>query len=62
MTKTFQIAANGIEMGAYAGANADEAISAYIADAGYDSIEDAADVLGQTVEAFLAEITVTEVK
>ena len=45
-------------MGSYEGATRDEAILAYVRDAGYASVEDAAEALGQTREAFLADIDV----
>lgn len=53
---TFQITANGTTMGDYVGATEDEAIAAYVRDAGYASIDDAADACGQSVEAFRADI------
>lgn len=43
--KTYRITVNGHEMGEYPGENEDEAILAYIRDAGYDSLDDVASVL-----------------
>jgi len=59
MTKTFKIEAwNSISN--YKADTPEAAILAYVTDAGYSSIDDAADVCGQSVEEFLADITVTE--
>lgn len=55
---TFTITANGIEMGTYEAADEQAAILAYVQDAGYSSVADAADVLCQTEDEFLADITV----
>lgn len=61
MNSNFRISANSTDMGVYQGATAEEAIKAYIADAGYSSIEAAADACSQTVEEFLSDITTEEV-
>lgn len=57
---TFTIIANGTDMGIFIASTREECISAYVADAGYSSVEEAAEVLSQTVEQFLAELTVSE--
>lgn len=57
----YQITANAIT-GTYEAASEQEAIKAYLADAGYDTVEIAAEVCGQTVEEFLDDISVTELK
>jgi hypothetical protein len=57
---SYTITANGKTMGTYEGATRDEAILAYVRDAGYASVEDAAETLGQTAEAFLAALVVDE--
>lgn len=59
-TTKYSISVNGIDMGIYEGSSKDEAILAYIKDAGYRSIEDAAAALSQSVERFRAELAVTE--
>lgn len=59
---TYQITANGIEMGTYDAVSADAAILAYVNDAGYTTVADAAEVCGQSVDEFLADITATETK
>ncbi|MDD5062961.1 MAG: hypothetical protein PHN44_11850 [Candidatus Marinimicrobia bacterium] len=58
--RTFKIIANDVEMGAYQANSSMEAVAAYVQDAGYKSIEDAADVCKQTVEEFLGDLTVSE--
>jgi len=58
---TFNIIANGTEMGTYEGTDADAAVEAYARDAGYKSASDAATSLGQSVESFRAELRVVEV-
>ena len=55
---SYTITANGTTMGTYEGATRDEAILAYVRDAGYASVEDAAEALSMTREAFLADIDV----
>lgn len=55
---TFIITANDIEMGSYEGATEREAVLAYVRDAGYETIAEAADATGQTEAEFLAEILV----
>lgn len=59
MSKTFRISVNATEA-TFEADTADDAILAYVHEAGYRSIEDAADVCGQSVEEFLSDITVTE--
>lgn len=59
MTKTYTITANAIEA-SYEAENSDAAILAYVIDAGYASIEEAAEVCGKSVEDFLADIHVVE--
>ena len=58
-TTRYTIEANAIFC-EYDGLTAEDAIARYIADAGYSTVEDAADVCGQTVEEFLKDITTTE--
>ncbi|WP_179505643.1 MULTISPECIES: hypothetical protein [unclassified Sphingomonas] len=60
MTKTFTITAGTIEV-SYDAVDEASAINAYVQDAGYASVQAAADACNQTVENFLADITVTEV-
>jgi hypothetical protein len=55
---TYTITANNVVMGTYRGATASSAVLAYVRDAGYASVEDAAETLGQTVAEFLSDITV----
>lgn len=43
----------------YEGATAEEAILAYVRDMGYETIAEAADVVGQSVEDFIAELQVS---
>lgn len=57
----FAITANGTFMGEYAGIDRQDAITAYVQDAGYADISEAADVIGQTDEEFLADIHCEEV-
>lgn len=57
---SYTITANDVPMGSYKGATRDEAILAYVRDAGYASVADAAEALSQTEEEFLADIVVTE--
>lgn len=54
----FTITANGTEMGTYEAADEQGAILAYVQDAGYSSIADAADALSQTEDEFLSDIAV----
>ena len=56
---TFTITANAIETSVEAD-DADGAVLAYVRDAGYASVEEAAEVCGQSVDAFLSGITVSE--
>jgi len=58
---TFNIIANGTDMGDYTGIDADAAVEAYARDACYKSVADAASALRQSVEAFRAELRVVEV-
>jgi hypothetical protein len=55
---SYTITAHGTEMGVYKGASRDEAVLAYVRDAGYETVEEAAEVLGQTVAEFLSDIAV----
>jgi hypothetical protein len=57
---TYTVQANGVEMGKYTGADEDAALAAYLKDAGYKTAEQAAEVCGQTVESFLADIKIAE--
>jgi len=59
--KIFRIEAGAI-VTTYEAKSKDSAVEKYIKDAGYSTLEDAADVCGQTVEEFLSDITVTEVE
>lgn len=54
----FVIAAGATVFGVYQGRDAHDAIQAYVLDAGYTSVEDAAATLGLTVEDDLADIHV----
>ena len=54
----YNISANGFFMGSYEADTEDEAILAYVRDAGYESIEQAAAVCGKSPEEFRAEITI----
>lgn len=54
----FQITANGTDMGQYEANSEAEAILAYVRDAGYETVEAAAEVCGQTAEQFLADIDI----
>jgi len=55
---TYTITANAITS-TYNAETEAAAVQAFIEDAGYASVEAAADVCGQTVEQFLADMTVT---
>ena len=57
----YQIEANGTDMGVFEGQSEDEAIAAYVSNAGYSDVATAAEVCGQTVEEFLDEISVTKI-
>lgn len=59
--KTFAIAANGTPFGEWTAETADAAILAYVQDAGFKTVEDAAATLDQSVEKFLGDIDVEEV-
>ena len=54
---TYTITANAIEA-QYDAATPAAAIQAYVEDAGYSSVEDAAHACNQTISEFAAEITV----
>lgn len=54
----FTITANGTEMGTYEAADRNAAILAYVHDAGYDSVADAAEAIGKTEAEFVAELHV----
>lgn len=54
----FLITANDVDMGTYEGATENEAIRAYVRDAGYETVAEAASATGQTEAQFLAEIVV----
>lgn len=54
---TYTIHANAITTTVEA-ANADDAIVAYVREAGYSSVNDAAEACNQSVDDFLADITV----
>ncbi len=56
----YAISANGSDMGIYDGANSEEAIAAYIKNAGYETVAEAADVCGQSEDEFLADLVVME--
>ncbi len=59
---TYQITTSaGVDLGAYQGATADEAIEAMHRDAGYASSELVAEALGATIDSLRAELTVREV-
>jgi hypothetical protein len=59
--RAFQIIAAGTDMGTWSAESADLAIEAMCEDAGYASVADAAEVLSQTVEQYLADLRVVEV-
>ncbi|QCL83359.1 hypothetical protein CFBP5875_01455 [Agrobacterium pusense] len=52
-TKTWNISANGIPFGAYRGETEADAALAYVKDAGYASIEEAAEVVEKTFAEFM---------
>lgn len=58
---TYKIIANGTDMGNYEAENEGAAIEAAVNDAGYGTIEEAAEVCGQTEEEFLVAIQAEEV-
>ncbi|UFS81578.1 MULTISPECIES: hypothetical protein [Rhizobium] len=60
--KLFSIAANGTDMGVFKAADADAAVLAYVKDAGYETIADAADALGESVEDFRADLAVEDLQ
>jgi hypothetical protein len=55
---SYTITANSTKMGVYEATTRDEAVLAYVRDAGYASVLDAAETLSMTTEAFLADIDV----
>jgi len=57
---TYNIAANGIDMGDFSEPTEERALHAYASMLGYADVTDAAETLDQTVEAFLADLVVTE--
>ena len=60
-TRAFNISSRstGVDLGTYRGDTTREAIGAYCAEAGYATIYDAAEVLGQTTNEFCADLVVT---
>ena len=60
-TRAFNISSrsSGVNLGTYRGDTTREAIGAYVAEAGYATIYDAAEVLGQTTNEFCADLVVT---
>lgn len=56
----YSIAANGTPMGVFKAADADAAIFAYVVDAGYSSVEEAAAVLERTPEEFIADLYIED--
>lgn len=58
----FRIVANGSDMGIYYADDEAEAVLRYVGEAGYHTIEEAAKVCGQSVEAFRKDIQVSEVE
>ncbi len=58
---TFEITANGMQPSRYEATDEEAAILLYVQDAGYSTIEQAAEVCGQTVEAFIGDISVTKI-
>jgi len=58
--RIFKIIANDVEMGTYQAESFMEAVAAYVQDAGYKSIEDAAGACSQTVEEFLSDLQASE--
>lgn len=58
MTKTFQISANGTDMGEYTGETEQDALDAFASDAGYENF---ADLLERVPDATLDEVEVFEI-
>jgi len=58
----YTISVNGISMGPYEAETAAAAVLAYVRDAGYASVAEAAGILGQSEEVFLADLSVVEVE
>ena len=60
--KLFSIAANGTPMGVFKGVDTDAAVLAYVQDAGYKTVEDAAVALNESVEFFRADLKVEDLQ
>lgn len=56
----FEVIANGTSFGIYHGEDKDAALLASVVDAGYESIEDAAERVGQSEEDFRATFRIIE--
>lgn len=56
----FDVSVDGVLFGTYDAATAEDAILAYVAEAGYATVDEAAGAAGMTVEDFLASVTATE--
>ena len=56
----YMVIANGTLMGTYEGETTDDAVSAYLDQAGYSTAEEAAEVLSMTPEEWRAQIEVRE--
>ena len=56
----YMVIANGTMMGTFEGESTDDAVSAYLDQAGYSTAEEAAEVLSMTPEAWRAQIEVRE--
>lgn len=61
MTMRFQVIANGTDMGIFHAHSKDGAYTEYLRQAGYKTTEEAADVLGLTIEEFDAQIDIVAV-
>lgn len=59
MTYTITTRSTGLDLGTYTASTARDAVEAMHIDAGYRSTADAAEQLGETVEALLADLIVT---
>jgi hypothetical protein len=57
---TYNITANGIDMGDFSEPSEARAIHTYASMLGYADVTDAAETMEMTVEAFLADLVVTE--
>lgn len=60
MTKIFSIAANGTLIGGFEADTSEDAILAYVRDAGYRDVAHAAEVLGQTEDEFIGDLDIEE--